>query len=366
MIRLLAFLATMLLTLYIMIMYEVPWMFKLLIIEAGLLIISYGTALYIRSRLHIRFMPEQIVVQKGEEAVIEIQAENCAVFIAAVFKACIRAANDFTKSAEKYHVCSAVDSKSVTAIQLKVEAEYCGTLTLHTAYIHIYDCFRLASLKKKLPASMTIHVMPRMLPADVEVVSNFRYFTGESDQYSDTQSGDDPSEIFEIRSYRPGDKIQKIHWKLTAKSEDVMIKEYSDPIGYAIVIALDMRSAGGNDKNMRLFDAMIECIISISGRLIEENYYHYIAWMDENGQIVRYKISGADAVYEVMPFILKARFYKLSEGIEDCYNNEFGRNSYHSIVTVDAALAIHLNGSIAGHIDLNDIEKSLAKLGLEI
>lgn len=37
--------------------------------------------------------------------------------------------------------------------------------------------------------------------------------------------GDDPGETYDIREYRSGDSIRQIHWKLSGKLDDIMIRE---------------------------------------------------------------------------------------------------------------------------------------------
>ena len=53
----------------------------------------------------------------------------------------------------------------------------------------------------------------------------------ESIEYSAYRSGSDMSEVFGIREYREGDSIRNIHWKLTGKCDDIMIKLPSLPVG---------------------------------------------------------------------------------------------------------------------------------------
>ena len=48
--------------------------------------------------------------------------------------------------------------------------------------------------------------------------------------------GDDPGETYDIRSYMPGDNIRQIHWKLTGKLDDVMIREKSYPVDDTVLL----------------------------------------------------------------------------------------------------------------------------------
>ena len=35
-----------------------------------------------------------------------------------------------------------------------------------------------------------------------------------------------PPEVSEIREYRPGDRMHNIHWKLSAKRDEIMVYEF--------------------------------------------------------------------------------------------------------------------------------------------
>lgn len=66
--------------------------------------------------------------------------------------------------------------------------------------------------------------------------------SADSDRFSTYKKGDDPSEIFDIREYADGDKIQRIHWKLSSKTGDLMVKEGSLPLMKEIHIFIDLCS----------------------------------------------------------------------------------------------------------------------------
>lgn len=47
----------------------------------------------------------------------------------------------------------------------------------------------------------------------------------DSDEYSMRHPGDDPSETFALREYVPGDRVRSIHWKLTEKTGEVIVRQ---------------------------------------------------------------------------------------------------------------------------------------------
>ena len=47
------------------------------------------------------------------------------------------------------------------------------------------------------------------------------------------------SEIFDFREYVPGDDIRAIHWKLSGKTDSLILRQASDPSHYNVVLMAD-------------------------------------------------------------------------------------------------------------------------------
>ena len=62
--------------------------------------------------------------------------------------------------------------------------------------------------------------------------------------------GDDVSQISQIRNYIPGDKLQNIHWKLSAKNEELQVKEFSKPYSDEVTLLVDLSQNGTIPKNL--------------------------------------------------------------------------------------------------------------------
>ena len=66
-----------------------------------------------------------------------------------------------------------------------------------------------------------------------EVTVQTSNFSLEGERFSEEVSGDDPSELFALRDYQPGDRMARIHWKLSARKGEWYVKEFSRPVGTA-------------------------------------------------------------------------------------------------------------------------------------
>jgi len=54
----------------------------------------------------------------------------------------------------------------------------------------------------------------------------------------------DPYSIAEIRQYRPGDPLKRVHWKVTARTGELQVKEYDGALSPRIVVFLDLSPHG--------------------------------------------------------------------------------------------------------------------------
>jgi len=89
-----------------------------------------------------------------------------------------------------------------------------------------------------------VQVLPRLHSTAVRMSERIRNFYGDADVYDDFQSGNDKSEVFDVREFREGDRMQSIHWKLSAKSEELLVREDSQPLACPLVFFLDNQSLG--------------------------------------------------------------------------------------------------------------------------
>ena len=142
----------------------------------------------------------------------------------------------------------AIDKPARAAITLSVENKsHLLPVTKGIAKVRYENPFSGDKGKMKIRFSVdTGKKRDRRIPVVMDETS------ADSDRFSTYKKGDDPSEIFDIREYADGDKIQRIHWKLSSKTGDLMVKEGSLPLMKEIHIFIDLCATGTkqerNDK----------------------------------------------------------------------------------------------------------------------
>lgn len=163
-------------------------------------------------------------------------------------------------------------------IRLPFSASCCGKISVHGAEIKIYDPLSLFSFSISCKDAFSLLILPQTnvlttLPPMPETV-----ISEQSEQFSQHRKGDDPSEIFSVDAYAQGDALSHVHWKLTAKNDEMIIKHFSLPLPDELVLFADYRRCGADMASaMRLHHVLSVCA-SMSHQLLSEEIPHHLCW----------------------------------------------------------------------------------------
>ena len=128
-----------------------------------------------------------------------------------------------------------------------------GKYELQLKCLRIYDITGLMHVDIRIKDTGKLRVMPGMYEVSVVRTEATKNFYGEADTYDEWFPGYDNNEIFQLREYQRGDRLQNVHWKLTAKHEELIIKEHSLPRSCPVVLLLDYQSWGFGEEDLKSF-----------------------------------------------------------------------------------------------------------------
>lgn len=164
------------------------------------------------------------------------------------------------------------------ALTLTADADRCGTLRLR-AEAWTEDLFGLTRGAPAARAEEFVTVAPELFPTRV-TLSEDTAAAADSERYSRTRPGSDPSETFAIREYRPGDPIRQIHWKLSQKTGETMLRELGLPVVSRTLLVFCNLAAAGETVPPETADAMAEVFLSVSRALLADGYAHTAAFAE--------------------------------------------------------------------------------------
>jgi len=108
-------------------------------------------------------------------------------------------------------------------------------------------------------------------------------------------------ELYAIREFRPGDSISSVHWKSSAKTGDLRVKEFQSRSDQSYTVFLNVKESGSNKL---VKEEVLEERISKAASLI----YHLI----ERGNEVSLKTEDMKTEFGKSESHLKYLMYKLA------------------------------------------------------
>ncbi len=145
-------------------------------------------------------------------------------------------------------------------------------LPIHTAHVGVFsvglhactveDLLGLA--RKRVPLEHTFFellVLPRTFEVDP-----LKLAPGDPGSELMSRATEDLNAPSDIRSYQPGDAMKKIHWKLSLRKGELMVRKFDEPILQDVLVLMDCSrppSWGHPQAEADLRDALLETAASV-------------------------------------------------------------------------------------------------------
>ena len=297
------YLAALLATCYLNLVYDWPEGRTILVVELVFPAVLYLEAKLMSVRIKIRPQGDLQMAEEGETLHIPFVVENCGAFRIPVLWLWMgknrKVVRDLKKGGRQtlifpYH--ATVCGKQVWEIKKAVTRDASGMF-----YIRI------------------------------------RRFVTEGEEYAKDRGGDDASEVFDVHEYKPGDRIAQIHWKLSARTEELYLKEFSFPLGAAVVVLLSRKE---EDRFPAKNTVFLNLAASVGHALVEESCRFYAVWKERESQIFRrFLVKDEETFYDWLLALSSTRVSDLDVLDEAMYRYEFFE-PYRKAVRISGDLSI--------------------------
>ena len=153
--------------------------------------------------------------------------------------------------------------------QLSLPTAHCGAFACTLEKGRVYDYLGLFSLRLRLPELPVLYVAPKAAPPDP--LPNLSQFQSRSYR---PKKGGGFSEIHDMREYRPGDSMRDIHWKLSAKTDKLIVREAQEPDRGQVLLTFDL---SGTRQQL---DETFDTLFWLSRWLLAHEVSHSVCWLD--------------------------------------------------------------------------------------
>lgn len=163
-------------------------------------------------------------------------------------------------------LCLSAVPKRVSSYHLPFETKYPGMLHFSITAGQVTDLLHLKSFAIPVQISKDIPILPKKISLPPYQLPP----TNEAAEEGDfaRKFGVTSTEIQGVREYRPGDRLQHIHWKMSAKTDELLVRE-PQPVAERFLTLLPELSFGQLPETL-------ETLYSLCLQLIEEKEIFYL------------------------------------------------------------------------------------------
>lgn len=177
---------------------------------------------------------------------------------------------------------------------LPLPTEHCGGLRATPEKTRVYDYLGLIGLPVKKTLTKTLIVRP--VPVKIPDLPDIQRYLARAWR---PKLGGGFAENHELRLYRPGDSLNQVHWKLTAKTGKLILREPMEPDRGLVLVTMNLR--GIPEELDRKFGRLLWL-----GNYLLEKGLHFETRVMTGGGILTFRITGESGLTEMLDTLLCA------------------------------------------------------------
>lgn len=215
-------------------------------------------------------------VYKNSEFYIGIISKKRKSFFCPLVKINLKAVNSFAGKRKKIKFKYSGTVNKPVYLKADSLSSNCGCIYISAKYCKIYDLTGIFFIPVQINCFTQIYVMPKAEKPVVIPNSENMSVIGHN-----AKPGGGFSDIYELRPYQIGDSLKNIHWKLSSKQDELIVREPNMPIykQFIIKICID-ENADQNDK-------------------ILSKFIYICRYLNENNIVCYAEIEGRNSIFEI-------------------------------------------------------------------
>lgn len=330
----------------------------LLIVMASVPVIMFVSLLITKKLMSAELAVNTRTASKNEPFDVQLCVSNRSIFPVGKAEAVIEYYNIFNGQINTLEFYFPVLPRNSQRITFQLSSKFCGIIRIRSACITIYDSLRIFKFRLGKNICENIAILPEGHDISGSVSFTDR-LNDDSLTYSEYKPGDDPSEVFDLREYAQGDRLSRVHWKLSSKKDELIVKEYSLPVDSPAAVFIDLTCPENSEYTLPLYDTLLESLISISQLLIENERIHTIIYYSAaEKQFVQRTADCADSLAEIVGELLLSLSDDLHTESPELFFAENAGRSWASFTYITAVLSESMISYIDDQVD-SDIKNAV-------
>lgn len=216
----------------------------------------------------------QEIIRRGEQTEVIFSVGNDSWLCAMRGIWHVRVGNSFYGTFDGQKFLTPIPPNGKKRLNIPIMLEDLGRIAFVCEEFVIMDLLGIFAVHSDCQMECEFFVLPQVREKETELPDAY---SGGADFSESRRKGHDYAEVSDIRTYVPGDRPRDIHWKLSARQEELMVKERVALSGSEHILLI--RFADDKERTERL---LTEGCGKIAGLFNRQMTVRLLAWNQES------------------------------------------------------------------------------------
>ena len=299
------------------IFYRQPFCVIMVVLLFVLPFISIWITKILAPKITVSFVSKTASIVVNNDIIMEVSLKNPTWFSFLNCELSFKYSNLYYPLDSLHNLSLSAPLKKNNTCVFKLNTRYSGICEITYFNFRITDPLHLYTRCFNDAKTFYIPVLPKLNSKTYPVFPE-SFLDTENDDIA-VSKGSLNQELKEIREYRPGDRLQNIHWKLSSKMDDLLVKEMQESASRTLCLLPELSSED--------IENTLSTVWSYMNYLISANLFFGICITNYNSSEIEYcMISNLDEAYDALLKIYYMPLYN---------NNNFGVELFKKIYGAD-------------------------------
>lgn len=187
--------------------------------------------------------------------------------------------NHFFPENETVHVQIPAIARRTNVVSFPISSSLNGNIEVTITELIVHDMLHIVTRKRNITYCSELSILP-VITEQVLLMQNSRIDGMETEQ--DCSARAVSENMLDIREYQPGDRLQHIHWKLSAKRDNLLVKEFESNAEVSLCLLLEL----WQDKSL---SRVLSVVYTICLQHLTGNRFIWLNWWSSNQNAIQSK-----------------------------------------------------------------------------
>lgn len=342
-------------SLYLGILYKSLAACTLFLFLLLLLLISLVQLVYCRFFVKAELPESFLSTSRQEPEPLTLRLINQGILPLPAIRAELVLLDQSAKPVDKKFVQTFLPPRSRRMLSFRFFSSYCGKFQVRIKELRPQSFLPGLSFTKAANTSAEVLFYPVFHSLPVDISEDIRYFYPETQDFEEISSG--LSFIYgkDVRDFQPGDRLRQIHWKLSARTNALLVRSQGLPDGFSVLFFLELNLSSAK---VSVRSSFYECAASLCFSLLEENCPHLLVWYDSQAQtLIRCPVRNPEELDYALYYLFNSAFYRETQDILSLYQQSYPCDIYGTALLLDGKLSLYRNNQLLAALSPNWLEQ---------